>query len=157
MYKKILLLLAAILLLPGNIYLVYNYFSSASAKKTGFEVEGDKNNFLCRWGSNAASVIVDNNNITAVGAAAPDSDFYWAAIGNLFMLNYNNCMVIDYNRDFIADYISMPEERKYIQINGKLIPIASSNLKTSSVTLPNGKILTWQKDHWQEISKKTQR
>ena len=149
MYKKILLLLAAALLLPGNIYLVYNYFSSASAKKTGFEVEGDKNNFLCRWGSNAASVIVDNNNIIAVGAAASNSDFYWAAIGNLFMLNYNNCMVIDYNRDFIADYISMPKEKKYIQINGKLILIEKIDLINNTVTLPDGKVMSWKDNRWQ--------
>ena len=149
MHKKILLLLAAILLLPGNIYLVWHYFSSDSAKKTGFEVEGNENDFICRRGSNAASVIVDNNNIIAVGAAASNSDFYWAAIGNLFMLNYNNCMVIDYNRDFIADYISMPKEKKYIQINGKLILIEKIDLINKIVTFPDGKMMVWKNNRWQ--------
>ena len=144
--KSLFYFILFLLLLSGNIYFACRYFVSA---RTEFQVEGDKNDFLCRRGSNAASVIVDNNNIIAVGAAASNSDFYWAAIGNLFMLNYNNCMVIDYNRDFIADYISMPKEKKYIQINGKLILIEKIDLINKIATFPDGKMMVWKNNRWQ--------
>ena len=116
MHKKLIWIFVILLLLPGNIYLIYHCFVSVPAKKAEFRVEGQKNDFLCRWQNNMASVIVENDNIIAVGAAAKESDFYWAVVGNCFMLNYNNAMVIDYNQDFLADYILMPDGKKYIQI-----------------------------------------
>jgi hypothetical protein len=96
-----------------------------------------------------ASVIVENDNIIAVGAAAKESDFYWAVVGNCFMLNYNNAMVIDYNQDFLADYILMPDGKKYIQMNGQLTAISNSDLKNKSITLPNGKMMVWRNNRWQ--------
>ncbi|MBQ9753848.1 MAG: hypothetical protein IJV93_03760 [Lentisphaeria bacterium] len=149
MHKKLIWIFVILLLLPGNIYLIYHCFVSVPAKKDEFRVEGQKNDFLCRWQNNMASVIVENDNIIAVGAAAKESDFYWAVVGNCFMLNYNNAMVIDYNQDFLADYILMPDGKKYIQMKGQLIPISGSDLKNRSVTLPSGKVMSWQNGAWQ--------
>ena len=58
-------------------------------------------------------------------------------------------MVIDYNQDFLADYILMPDGKKYIQMKGQLIPISGSDLKNRSVTLPSGKVMSWQNGAWQ--------
>ena len=100
--KSLLYLILFLLLAVGNVYFVCRYFASA---RTEFQVEGDKNDFLCRWGSNAASVRIENGNIAGVGAASAESDFYWAVTESYFMLNYNCAVIVDYNKDFIADYI----------------------------------------------------
>lgn len=148
MHKKTLVYLVMLLmLLPGNIFLGFHYLTSH--QKSGFDVEGNKNDFLCRWQNNTVSVVVKNDNIIAVGAAAKESDFYWSVVGNYFMLNYNNAMVIDYNRDFLVDYILMPNGKKYIQMNGRFIPVSGSDLKNRSVTLPSGKVMSWQNGSWQ--------
>ena len=150
MKKKFLIyLLTLTLLLPGNIYLIYHYFICGLAKHTGVMLEGKDNNFIFRWKNNIATVMVENDNIMAVGGNTPKSDFFWAVIGNNFMLNYNNTAVFDFNQDFLADYIRMPKEKKYIQINGKLILIEKIDLINKIVTFPDGKMMVWKNNRWQ--------
>ena len=84
--KSLFFFILLLLLLSGNIYFACRYFASAQPE---FQLEGDKNDFLCRWDSNAASVRIENGNIAGVGAAAAESDFYWAVTNSYFMLNYN--------------------------------------------------------------------
>ena len=137
------------LLLPGNIYLGYRYFVDKAVQEAEFKVEGNKNDFLCRWQSNMASVMVEDGRITAVGAAAGESDFYWGVAGNYFILNFNKAMAVDFDRNFLADYILMPDGKKYIQVNGSLVAIAKGDLKNKTATLPDGKVMVWQNGHWQ--------
>ena len=144
--KSLFFFILLLLLLSGNIYFACRYFVSA---RTEFQVEGDKNDFLCRWGSNAASVRIENGNIAGVGAASAESDFYWAVTESYFMLNYNCAVIVDYNKDFIADYIRTADGKKYIQMNGKLVSIFELNLKMRTATLSDGKIVRWDKNHWE--------
>ena len=146
--KSLLYLILFVLLLAGNIYFAYRYFV---AVRTEFQLEGDKNDFLCRWGSNAASVRVENGNIAGVGAAAGESDFYWAVTDSYFMLNYNCSVIVDYNKDFIADRIQTADGKKYIQIKGELILISEFDFKNRIATLPDGKTICWKNDRWQEF------
>ena len=144
--KSLLYLILFLLLAVGNVYFVCRYFASA---RTEFQIEGSKNDFLCRWGSNAASVRIENGNIAGVGAASAESDFYWAVTESYFMLNYNCAVIVDYNKDFIADYIRTADGKKYIQMNGELVSIFELNLKMRTATLPDGKIVRWDKNHWE--------
>ena len=144
--KSLLYIILFLLLLAGNIYFAYRYFASA---RTEFQLEGDKNDFLCRWGSNAASVRIENGNIAGVGAAAAESDFYWAVTNSYFMLNYNCAVVVDYNKDFIADRIQTADGKKYIQIKGELILISEFDFKKRIATLPDGKTVCWKDNRWQ--------
>lgn len=144
--KSLLYLILFVLLLAGNIYFACRYFV---AVRTEFQLEGDKNDFLCRWGSNAASVRVENGNIAGVGAAVAESDFYWAVTDSYFMLNYNCAVIVDYNKDFIADRIQTADGKKYIQIKGELILISEFDFKKRIATLPDGKTICWKNDRWQ--------
>ena len=144
--KSLLYLILFVLLLAGNIYFACRYFAST---RTEFQLEGNKNDFLCRWGSNAASVRVENGNIAGVGAAAAESDFYWAVTDSYFMLNYNCAVIVDYNKDFIADRIQTADGKKYIQIKGKLILISEFDFEKRAATLPDGKTICWKNDRWQ--------
>ena len=147
-YLVVLLLL---LLLPGNIYLAYkSCIGPRSAEERGFVVEGDGNHFLCRWRSNGASVDIEKNNIIAVGAAAAGSDFFWGVTEGYFVLNYNNAMAIDFNRDFLADYVAASDEKRYIQLNGRLEPVASYELKALRFTLQDGRTFVWRDGRWQQ-------
>ena len=144
--KSLLYLILFLLLLAGNIYFACRYFASAQPE---FQVEGDKNDFLCRWDSNAASVRIENGNIAGVGAAASESDFYWAVTNSYFMLNYNCAVVVDYNKDFIADRIQTADGKKYIQIKGELIQVSGFDFKKRIATLPDGKTVCWKDNRWQ--------
>ena len=147
-YLVVILLL---LLLPGNIYLAYkSCIGPRSAEQRGFVVEGDGNHFLCRWRSNGASVDIEKNNIIAVGAAAAGSDFFWGVTEGYFILNYNNAMAIDFNRDFLADYVAASDEKRYIQLNGRLEPVASYELKALRFTLQDGRTFVWRDGRWQQ-------
>ena len=147
--KFLIYLFTLILLLPGNIYLVYHYFICGLAKHADVMPEGNENNFIYRWKNNAASLLVENGNIVSVGGVSQKSFFSWAVIGNNFMLNYNNTAVFDFNQDFLADYIRMPDGKKYIQINGKLILIEKIDLINKIVTFPDGKMMVWKNNRWQ--------
>ena len=104
-------------------------------------------------GDNTANVVVENNNISVVGALAGKSNLHCVAVENCFILTYNNTTVIDHNRDFLIDYIKMPDGRKYIQINGKYVPVVSIDFKNFSAALPDGRILFWKNNRWQEEQK----
>ena len=143
--KSLFCLILFLLLVSGNIYFACRYFVST---RTEFQVEGDKNDFLCRRGSNAASVRIENGNIASVGAAAAESDFYWTTTESYFMLNYNCAVIVDYNKDFIADYIRSADGKKYIQIKGELIQVSGFNLKKRIATLPDGKTAYWKNNKW---------
>ena len=65
------------------------------------------------------------------------------------MLNYNCAVIVDYNKDFIADYIRTADGKKYIQMNGELVRIFELNLKMRTATLFDGKIVRWDKNHWE--------
>ena len=43
----------------------------------------------------------------------------------------------------------MPKEKKYIQINGKLILIEKIDLINKIVTFPDGKMMVWKNNRWQ--------
>ena len=150
-YLVVLLLL---LLLPGNIYIVYkSCIGPRSAEERGFVVEGFGNDFLCRWRSNGVLVTVRNDNIIAVGAAAAGSDFFWGVTEGYFVLNYNNAMAIDFNKDFLADFIAAYDKKKsYIQLNGRLEPVASYELKALRFTLQDGRTFVWCDGRWQPPS-----
>ena len=147
-----LVVILLLLLLPGNIYLAYkSCIGPRSAEQRGFVVEGDGNDFLCRWRSNGASVIIEKNNITAVAAAAAESDFFWGATEGYFVLNYNNAMAVDYNKDFLADFIiAYDKEKSYIQLNGRLEPVAGYDLKALRFTLQDGRTFVWRDGRWQQ-------
>lgn len=153
MKKKILLFLFAVLLLPGNIYLVYLFLSSP-ARKARFKVEGNPDDFFCQWGNNAIIVTVKNNNMTSVGAVSPGNDFHWIAAKNHFFLFHNKTMIIDFNRDFLADYIKKPDGKEYIRIGGRYVPIVRMDWNNYSAVLPDGKIQLWKNNQWQELQKK---
>ena len=105
-----LVVLLLLLLLPGNIYRAYkSCIGPRSAEERGFVVEGDGNDFLCRWRSNGVLVTVRNDNIMTVGAAAAGSDFFWGVTEGFFVLNYNNAMAVDFDKDFLADFIAAPD------------------------------------------------
>lgn len=144
--KSLLYLVLFLLLSAGNIYFVCRYFILPQAE---FQVEGNENDFLCRWYSNAASVTVENDNIVGVGAASDASDFYWTVTDSYFMLNYNKAMVVDYNKDFVADYVLTADGERYIQVNGELVRISEFHFKTRTATLPDGKIVYWKNNRWQ--------
>ena len=146
--------LLLLLLLPGNIYLAYrSCIGPRSAEARGFVVEGDGNDFLCRWRSNGVLLTIKKNNIIAVGAAANGSDFFWGATEGYFVLNYNNTMVVDYNKDFLADFIAAHDkEKSYIQLNGRLEPVASYDLMTKRFTLQDGRTFVWCDGRWQPPS-----
>ena len=144
--KSLLYVILFLVLSAGNIYFACRCFISPQSE---FQVEGDKNDFLCRWDSNAASVRIENGNIAGVGAASAESDFYWAVTESYFMLNYNCAVIVDYNKDFIADYIRTADGKKYIQMNGELVSIFELNLKMRTATLPDGKIMRWKNNHWE--------
>ena len=143
--KSLFCFILFLLLVSGNIYFACRYFASAQPE---FQLEGDKNDFLCRWGSNAASVRIENGNIAGVGAAAAESDFYWAVTNSYFMLNYNCAVVVDYNKDFIADRIQTADGKKYIQIKGELIQVSGFDFKKRIATLPDGKTVCWKDNRW---------
>ena len=144
--------LLLLLLLPGNIYLAYkSCIGLRSAEQRGFVVEGDGNHFLCRWRSNSASVDIVENNITEVEAAANGSDFFWGVKGVFCVLSYNNMVAIDFNKDFLADFINAPDEKSYIQMNGRLEPVASYELKALRFTLQDGRTFVWCDGRWQQI------
>ena len=143
--KSLFCFILFLLLVSGNIYFACRYFVST---RTEFQVEGDKNDFLCRRGSNAASVRIENGNIASVGAAAAESDFYWTTTESYFMLNYNCAVIVDYNKDFIADYIRTADGKKYIQIKGELIQVSGFNFKKRIATLPDGKTAYWKNNKW---------
>ena len=146
-----LVVILLVLLLPGNIYLAYkSCIGPRSAEERGFVVEGDGNDFLCRWRSNGVLVTVEKNNIKAVGAAAAGSDFFWGVTEGYFILNYNNAMAIDFNRDFLADYVAASDEKRYIQLNGRLEPVASYELKALRFTLQDGRTFVWRDGRWQQ-------
>lgn len=145
MSKKSLLYLLLLLLLPGNIHLVYCCF----AEKAEYKVEGNKNSFLCRWQNNCATVTVENGNISMVGAAAENSEFSWVVMEHSFLLSYNLTAAIDYNKDFIADYIWFPGGKEYIQIGGKLVSVSKVDRKKRTAVLPDGKVMKWQNGSWQ--------
>ena len=149
-------LLLLLLLLPGNIYIVYkSCIGPRSAEERGFVVEGDGNDFLCRWRSNGVLVTVRNDNIIAVGAAADGSDFFWGVTEGYFVLNYNNAMAIDFNKDFLADFIAAYDKKKsYIQLNGRLEPVASYELKALRFTLQDGRTFVWREGRWQPPAQK---
>ena len=146
-----LVVILLLLLLPGNIYLAYkSCIGPRSAEERGFVVEGDGNDFLCRWRSNGVLVTVEKNNIKAVAAAAAESDFFWCVTEGYFVLNYNNTMAVDYNKDFLADFISAYDKKKsYIQLNGRLVPVASYELKALRFTLQDGRTFVWREGRWQ--------
>ena len=140
-----------LLLLPGNIYIVYkSCIGPRSAEERGFVVEGDGNDFLCRWRSNGVLVTVEKNNIKAVGAAAAGSDFFWGVTEGYFILNYNNAMAIDFNKDFLADYVAASDEKRYIQLNGRLEPVASYELKALRFILQDGRTFVWRDGRGQQ-------
>ena len=140
-----------LLLLPGNIYIVYkSCIGPRSAEERGFVVEGDGNDFLCRWRSNGVLVTVRNDNIIAVGAAADGSNFFWGVTEGYFVLSYNNMVAIDFNKDFLADFINAPDEKSYIQMNGRLEPVASYELKALRFTLQDGRTFVWREGRWQQ-------
>lgn len=64
-----------------------------------------------------------------------------------FVLNYNLTMAVDYNKDFITDHLLAPDGKKYIQVNGRLIPVLKIVDRTA--TLPDGKTMRWHTDRWQ--------
>ena len=144
--KSLFCFILFLLLLSGNIYFACRYFVSA---RTEFQVEGDKNDFLCRRGSNAASVRIENGNIASVGAAAAESDFYWAVTESYFMLNYNCAVIVDYNKDFIADRIQTADGKKYIQNKGELIQVSGFDFKKRIAILLDGKTVCWKDNRWQ--------
>ena len=146
-----LVVLLLLLLLPGNIYLAYKSCTGPrSAEERGFVVEGDGNDFLCRWRSNGVLVTVRNDNIIAVGAAADGSNFFWGVTEGYFVLSYNNMVAIDFNKDFLADFINAPDEKSYIQMNGRLEPVASYELKALRFTLQDGRTFVWREGRWQQ-------
>ena len=146
-----LVVLLLLLLLPGNIYLAYkSCIGPRSAEQRGFVVEGDGNDFLCRWRSNGVLVTVRNDNIMTVGAAAAGSDFFWGVTEGFFILNYNNAMAVDFDKDFLADFIAAPDEKSYIQMNGRLVPVASYELKALRFTLQDGRTFVWREGRWQQ-------
>ena len=147
--KFLIYLLTLILLLPGNIYLVYHYFICGLAKHADVMLEGNENNFLYRWKNNAASLLVENGNIVSVGGVSQKSFFSWAVIGGYFVLNCNNAMAVDYNQDFLTDYIRRPDGKMYIQLNGKFILIEKIDLINKTVTFPDGKAMVWKNNRWQ--------
>ena len=140
-----------LLLLPGNIYLAYkSCFGPRSAEERGFVVEGDGNHFLCRWRSNSASVDILENNIVAVGAAANGSNFFWGVAEDFFVLTYNNTVAVDYNKDFLADYVAAPDGKRYIQMNGRLVSVADCKPKEKRFTLRDGRTFVWRDGRWQQ-------
>ena len=140
-----------LLLLPGNIYLAYkSCIGPRSAEERGFVVEGEGNDFLCRWRSNGVLVTVRNDNIMTVGAAAAGSDFFWGVTEGFFILNYNNAMAVDFDKDFLADFIAAPDEKSYIQMNGRLVPVASYELKALRFTLQDGRTFVWRGGCWRQ-------
>ena len=143
--KSLLYGILFLVLSAGNIYFACRCFISPQSE---FQVEGDKNDFLCRWDSNAASVRIENGNIAGVGATAAESDFYWAVTKSYFMLNYNCAVIVDYNKDFIADYIRTADGKKYIQIKGELIQVSGFNFKKRIAILSDGKAMCWKDNHW---------
>ena len=143
--------LLLLLLLPGNIYLAYkSCIGPRSAEARGFVVEGNGNHFLCRWRSNAASVDIRKNNIIMVEAAANGSNFGWGAMKGVFVLTYNNTVAADFNRDFLADFIIAPDEKSYIQMNGRLEPVAGYELKALRFTLQDGRTFVWRGGRWRQ-------
>lgn len=145
-YLVVILLL---LLLPGNIYLAYkSCIGPRSAEERGFVVEGDGNHFLCRWRSNSASVDILENNIVAVEAAANGSNFFWGVAEDFFVLTYNNTVAVDYNKDFLADYVAAPDGKRYIQMNGRLVSVADCKPKEKRFTLRDGKTFVWRDGRW---------
>ena len=147
--KFLIYLFTLILLLPGNIYLVYHYFICGLAKHADVMPEGNENNFIYRWKNNAASLLVENGNIVSVGGVSQKSFFSWAVIGGYFVLNCNNAMAVDYNQDFLTDYIWRPDGKMYIQLNGKFILIEKIDLINKTVTFPDGKAMVWKNNRWQ--------
>ena len=146
-----LVVLLLLLLLPGNIYLAYkSCIGPRSAEQRGFVVEGDGNDFLCRWRSNAASVVVRNDNITTVTAVAAQNFFFWGVTEGFFILNYNNAMVVDFNKDFLADYVAAPDGKRYIQMNGRLVSVADCKPKEKRFTLQDGRTFVWRDGRWQQ-------
>ena len=121
-----------------------------SAEERGFVVEGDGNHFLCRWRSNSASVDILENNIVAVEAAANGSNFFWGVAEDFFVLTYNNTVAVDYNKDFLADYVAASDEKRYIQLNGRLEPVASYELKALRFILQDGRTFVWRDGRWQQ-------
>ena len=156
MKKKILLFLFAVLLLPGNIYLVYLFLSSP-AREMGFKISGNPNDFICRWGKNRANLVAEDDNINVAGVVSPESNLHFVAAQKSFLLTYNHTLIIDFNRDFLADYIKKPDGKEYIRIDGRYVPVISSNLQYDTVTLPDGKVLSWKNNQWQEVQKKMPR
>ena len=156
MKKKILLFLFAVLLLPGNIYLVYLFLSSPS-RKMGFKISGNPDDFICWWGKNRANLVVEDDNINVAGVVSPESNLHFVAAQKSFLLTYNHTLIIDFNRDFLADYIKKPDGKEYIRIDGRYVPVISSNLQYDTVTFPDGKVLSWKNNQWQDVQKKMPR
>ena len=63
-------------------------------------------------------------------------------------------MIIDFNRDFLADYIKKPDGKEYIRIGGRYVPIVRMDWNNYSAVLPDGKIQLWKNNQWQEVQKK---
>ena len=147
MYKFLLLCFAFLLLLPGNIYLAYSLF--VPEKPEGYKVEGNSNEFTCRWEKNSATLHVNSGNIIFVKAHAPQSDFLWGVKEDFYVLYYNQVCAFDFNKDYIFDLISHSGKKRFITINGKYIPISNFDLDSRTVALPNGKTMIWKSDHWQ--------
>ena len=147
MYKKLLIYFALLLLLPGNIYLAYRYWHSL---QTGYTVEGEPNDFLCRYFSgNAVFLTIRNDNIKSAAASGTDSDFFWGTTDGFNILCYNSVTAFDYNKDYIFDLILLPGEKKAISVNGRYVPVLNKISDARTVTLPDGKTMTWKNNHWQ--------
>ena len=132
-----LLCFALLLLLPGNIYLVYRYLYS---QQTGYAVEGEPNNFLCRsLPGNAVFLTIRNDNIKSAAASGTDSDFFWGTTDGFNILCYNSVTAFDYNKDYIFDLILLPGEKKVISVNGRHVPVLNKISDARTVTLPDGK------------------
>ena len=147
MCKKLLLYFALLLLLPGNIYLAYRCLRTVY---NGYVVEGKPDGFLCHWFQrNAVFLTVRNNNIQSAAASGMDSDFFWGTTDDSNILCYNSVTAFDYNKDYIFDLLLLPGEKKVISVNGRYVPVLNKLSSARTVTLPDGKTMSWQNDHWQ--------
>ena len=168
MLKKIIYFLILFLLLPGNIYLAYYFFATHRfAKKLTALQDGEykisrldpeylilinkdksSDDLLCFTSDKGIAMQFKNNYFTQINAWHGENNFSFVDAGLHRIMSYDRKFIIDYNRDFIPDFIACHEKnQKCIIVDGKFQLVKNISQMESAETY-DGRKFVWHNNSW---------
>ena len=168
MLKKIVYILILFLLLPGNIYLAYYFFATQRFVKKMTALKNDEykisrldpeylilinkdkssDDLLCFTSDKGIAMQFKNNRFTQINVWHGENNFSFVDAGLHRIMSYDRKFIIDYNRDFIPDFIACREKnQKFIIVDGKYLPVKTLSQMESAET-DDGRKFVWRNNSW---------